>query len=258
MVLDRRADRPRMGGEQERRELADARVERELAAHAGPGREVLGRRGRPRTVRRRGALRRRPPRSPHPLRAAPAAAAAPPASTCLRVSATRATIAPRRPGRRPSRRCATARYGKRSAASRVATPVSTRIVCSPASRPDDDVGVHPVADHRRRLRVGLDRVQRRAHHQRVRLADVVGLDAGRAADQRRDRAGRRQRAVGRRAGRVGVRGDEARAGGDEADRLRDALEAVGPRLAEHDVVRVALGQRVARPRAARWSGRPRR
>ena len=32
---------------------------------------------------------------------------------------------------------------------------------------------------------------------------------------------------------------------DQADRARDALEAVGARLAEHDVVGVALGQRVA-------------
>ena len=44
MVLDRRAHRPRMRREEERRELSDARVERELGAHAGPGREVLGRR----------------------------------------------------------------------------------------------------------------------------------------------------------------------------------------------------------------------
>src|SRR3954464_14961184 len=34
-----------------------------------------------------------------------------------------------------------------------------------------DVRVHAVSDHRRRLRVSLDRVQRRSHHQRVRLAD---------------------------------------------------------------------------------------
>ena len=77
------------------------------------------------------------------------------------------------------------------------TPVSTRIVCEPGLEPRDDVGVHPVADHRGRLRVRVDRVQRRAHHQRVGLADVVGLDAGGAADQRGHRAGRR--AAGRRA-----------------------------------------------------------
>ena len=153
-----------------------------------------------------------------------------------------------RSGRRdrpPSRRSAPARNGKRSAISRVVTPLSTRIVSIPASRPETmSVSMRsPIIAER--LRVRLDRVQRRAHHQRVRLADVVRLDAGRAADQRRDRARRRQRPVGARAGRVGVGRDEARALADQPDRPRDPLERVRAGLAEHDVVRRAVVQRVA-------------
>ncbi len=92
----------------------------------------------------------------------------------------------------------------------------------------------------------VDRVQRRAHHQRIRLADEVGLDARRATDQRCDRARRGHRPLRRRPGRVRVRSDEARAVGDETDRLRDALEAVRTRLADDDVIGIALGERVAR------------
>ena len=39
----------------------------------------------------------------------------------------------------------------------------------------DDVGVHPVPDHHGRLGVGVEAVERAAHHQRVRLADEVRL-----------------------------------------------------------------------------------
>ena len=108
------------------------------------------------------------------------------------------------------------------------------------------VGVHPVADHRGVLGVGLDRVQRRTHHQWVRLADEVGVHARGAADQSRHGAGGGERALLRGSGRVGVGGDEAGAQGDESDRLRDPLEAVGARLAEDHVVRVTLAEGVAR------------
>jgi hypothetical protein len=50
---------------------------------------------------------------------------------------------------------------------------------------------------------------------------------------------------GGRTGRVGVRRDEPRPGADEADRPRDRLERVRARLTQHDVVGIALGQRVA-------------
>ena len=82
----------------------------------------------------------------------------------------------------------------------------------------DDVGVHAVADHRGRLGVRVERVERGAHHERVRLADEVGLDARRAADQRGHRAGRRQRPSGDGPVGVGVGGDEPRARGDQPDR----------------------------------------
>ena len=65
----------------------------------------------------------------------------------------------------------------------------------------DHVGVHAIADHRGGLGVRVERVERRPHHQRVRLADVVRVDPGGTADQGRHRAGRGQRAVRGRAGR---------------------------------------------------------
>ena len=109
----------------------------------------------------------------------------------------------------------------------------------------DDVGVHAVADHERRLGVRVEPVEGAAHHQRVGLADVVGLAARRGRDERRDRAGCRQRAGRAGAAGVGVRRDEASALLYQADCASDGLEGVGARLAEHDVVGVAVGHDVA-------------
>ena len=69
------------------------------------------------------------------------------------------------------------RNGKRSTSACSVTPVRTRIVSHPGLHAGDDVGVHAVADHRGGLGVAADGVQRAAHHQRVRLADEVRLDA---------------------------------------------------------------------------------
>ena len=111
--------------------------------------------------------------------------------------------------------------------------------------PGDDVGVHAIADHRRVLGVRLDRVQRRSHHQRVGLPDVVGLDTRGPAHQGRHAAGGGQRTVRGGADVVGVGGDEARARHDQADRPGDPLEAVRARLAEDHIVGFAIGERVA-------------
>ena len=87
------------------------------------------------------------------------------------------------------------------------------------------------------------RVQRGAHHHRVRLADEVRLDAGRLGDQRGDRARGGQRALGGRAGRVRVGGDEPGAVVDQPDRLGDRLEAVacGSRRARRSPARSRSG-----------------
>src|SRR5438477_1764232 len=106
------------------------------------------------------------------------------------------------------------------------------------------VGVHPVADHRGRLGVRADGVQRRAHHHRVGLADEVRLDPGRLRDHRGHGARGRQDALVGRAGRVRVGADELRPAVDQPDRGGDGLEAVGAGLPQHHVLGVQVGQHV--------------
>ena len=99
--------------------------------------------------------------------------------------------------------------------------------CEQASfEPGNDVGVHAVADDRRRFGVRVEGVERGADHERVRLADEIRVDAGRLADKGGDRPRRRERTFGARSCDIRVRGDEAGAVADEPDRLGDALEAV--------------------------------
>src|SRR4051794_40199859 len=92
--------------------------------------------------------------------------------------------------------------------------------------------------------MGIDLIEGRAHHERVWLSDEVGLYAGGTADEGGDGACRRQRTVGSWTGGVGIRGDKAGATDNESNCLGDLLEAIGAGLAEHDVIRVAVGQRV--------------
>src|SRR5438270_4255043 len=106
------------------------------------------------------------------------------------------------------------------------------------------IGVHPVADHRGRLGVRADGVQRRAHHHRVGLADELRLDPGRLRDHRGHGARGRQDALVGRAGRVRVGADELRPAVDQPDRGGDGLEAVGAGLPQHHVLGVEVGQHV--------------
>src|SRR5664279_3005249 len=105
-----------------------------------------------------------------------------------------------------------------------------------------DVGVHAVAYHHGRLGVRPQRVERLAHHQRIRLADEVGGDARRLLYEGRDRSGGGQDPLERRPRRVGVGGDEPGTTFDEANRPRDGLETVGPCLPEDDVVRAPISE----------------
>jgi hypothetical protein len=108
-----------------------------------------------------------------------------------------------------------------------------------------DVGVHPVADHHGVLRVDAQVIERRAHHQRVGFADEEGADAGGFFDERRHRAAGRHQPAVRRPGRVGVGGDEPRAAGHQPDAVRDALQVIAVRLAQHHVVGGVVGDDVA-------------
>src|SRR5205085_12705351 len=109
----------------------------------------------------------------------------------------------------------------------------------------DNVGVHAVPDGDREFRVRLESIERRAHHEGVRLADEVRRDVSGVADERRDRAGGREWALGARASWVGIRRYEASAGEDQPDRAGDPLEAIGTCLTEHHVFRIAIVEREA-------------
>ena len=163
-------------------------------------------------------------------------------STCPRAGTSGRRRARRR---RSSRRPASAGRGSRSTWWRSVDPVDTRTVRMPASSPL----MMSVSIRSPTITVVSEcasmPVERAAHHQRVGLADEVGLAPRRGADQRGDRPGRRQHALGARPAGVGVGGDEARAVVDQPDRPGDRLERVGAGLAEHDVVGVAVGHHVA-------------
>ena len=124
-------------------------------------------------------------------------------------------------------------------------PVPTRMVRMPASRPQ----MMSVSMRSPIMTVvsewASEPVERAPHHQRVRLADVVGLPPGRGADQRRHRAGGGQLARLARTARVRVGGDEPGTALDQPDRPGDRLERIGAGLAQHHVVGVAVGHHVA-------------
>ena len=65
------------------------------------------------------------------------------------------------------------RYGKPGDVLGLVEPGQHEYRPQPGLDAGDHVGVHPVADHHRGLRVRLDLVECRTHHQRVGLADEV-------------------------------------------------------------------------------------
>ena len=83
------------------------------------------------------------------------------------------------------------------------------------------------------------------HHQRVRLADDVGLLAGRRLDRGQDHAGCRLGAALDRVDQVRVGPDELGPAVDQLGGLAHGREVEVGRLADHHVLRVALGDRVA-------------
>lgn len=99
-------------------------------------------------------------------------------------------------------------YAKRSMSPTEVEPGEHEHRVHPGFQSGNDVGVHSVTDHGGCLGVGLERVQCRAHHQRVGLADVVRRSIGGPGDERGDGTGRWHRPVGGWPGGVGIRGDE--------------------------------------------------
>src|SRR5699024_3604392 len=128
---------------------------------------------------------------------------------------------------------------------RLGGPREHEIGAKAGLHPGDDVGIHPVPDHRRGLRMRVDPVHRRADHHRVRLAHEIGFPPRRGGDERRHRTGCGQRPLPGGTGDVGVRRNEPRAAFDEPDRGGDRLEGVGPGFPEDDVVGVDIREGVA-------------
>ncbi len=115
----------------------------------------------------------------------------------------------------------------------------------PGLEPTHDVGVHPVADHHAVLRVRTEHLPGVDHHQGVRLADDVGLPAGGRLDRGQDRPRGRLGPALHRVDQVGVGADEPGATVDELRGLAHRGEREVGGLADDDVLRMALGDRVA-------------
>ena len=124
-------------------------------------------------------------------------------------------------------------------------PVSTSTVSRPASVP-----TRTSVSMRSPTMIALwecsfKKAQRRAHHQRIGLADEVRLNPGRRFDEGRNRAaGRHQTALARPA-RIGIGGDEARAFAHPAHGLRQPFIVQRRRLAHHHVIGFMIGQDIA-------------
>ena len=88
--------------------------------------------------------------------------------------------------------------------------------------------------------MGLDPIQRRTEHHRVRFADHVGLPLSGLADQGGDGPGGRHDALGGGARGVGVGRDETGALGDQPDRPRNGLEGIGAGFPQHHEIGVTV------------------
>ena len=110
----------------------------------------------------------------------------------------------------------------------------------------NNIGIHAVADHSRLVRVHTKQAQTGAHHQRVRLADIVCGLAGGQLNRRNQCAACRNDALLGRAGQVGVGRDQARALVDQINGLEDGLIVVGVGLTRDNVIRVNIVHHDAR------------
>jgi len=111
--------------------------------------------------------------------------------------------------------------------------------------PGNNIGIHAIPDHHRFLGVRVDGAQGSTHHQRVRFADKVGLDARGRADQRGYSPGRRDDSSLARPHNIGICGNKTRASGHQADGTGNALKAIHGRLPQYHVLRVLVGQDIA-------------
>ena len=85
-------------------------------------------------------------------------------------------------------------------------------------------------------------IERRAHHDRVRLAHVIRLAVGGGGNQRSYGAGSRKYARGGRAGDIRVGGNKACTIADEVDGGGNRLKGVCAGLTKHHEVRVIVGE----------------
>ncbi len=87
--------------------------------------------------------------------------------------------------------------------------------------------------------------QGRAHHQRVRFADEVGLDARGRADQGGQGASRRDDTSLTGSHHVRIGGNETRPSHHETNGTGNAVKAICGRLPQHHVLRLLVGQDIA-------------
>ena len=104
----------------------------------------------------------------------------------------------------------------------------------------DDIGIHAVADDGAFLRRHAQQAQAMAHHQRIGLAQIIGLASRGQFDGAHQRLAGRNDAALHRAGQVRVGADELGAGAHQLHGPLDFFKAVGVRFTHHDIVGIDL------------------
>src|SRR2546421_3332733 len=93
--------------------------------------------------------------------------------------------------------------------------------------------------------MGIDSTQGRAHHQWIRLAHEVGLDARGCTDQRGYGTGSGYYSTFARSHYIRVGGNETSTGTNKADGAGNAFKAISGGFTQYYVLRLLVGQNVA-------------
>src|SRR6266516_6940777 len=118
--------------------------------------------------------------------------------------------------------------------------------CSQATLdPRNDIGIHAISDHHRILGMGIDCAQGRTHHQWIRLTDVIGLDTGCCADQRRYGAGRRNDSSLARSPHIRISGNETCPIHHKSNGTRNAFNTIWGRLSKYHIAGLVVCQHIA-------------
>ena len=104
----------------------------------------------------------------------------------------------------------------------------------------DDIGIHTVADNGAFLRRHAQQAQAMAHHQRIGLAQVIGIASRGQLDGAHQRLAGRHDAALHRTGQVRIGADQLGAGAHQLHRPLDFFKAVGVGLAHHHIVGIDL------------------